>query len=657
MRSLWDDREAAGYVGDLAQRVYTARLLGREKSLISLGGGGTSVKIREKNLFGEEEDILYVSGLDRDMGNIETDGFSPLRLNHLIRLVKLDSLSDTQLADEIESHKPDASALAVSLEALLHAVLPHKYVDHVQADAVLAIVNTPGGLERVREVYGDSVVVVPYARTGLPLAKLCAEAFSSGVGENVVGVVLMQQGIVSFGETARVSYERMVDLVARAEQYLVEREARPVSTPTAAAPDRPVRRELAALRQAVSASVGYPVIMSTHTDPLSLSFARRDDVASISQQGPATPGHVIHTKGVPLLGRDVPAFGAAYQAYFAAHAANAGRALTMRDPAPRVILDPEFGMCAIGRTAKEATIVGDAYRHTMEVILTAAALEAYRSLPARDLFDVEYAELEQTGLQGQGELPMFAGEVALVTGAASGIGKACVESFLARGAAVVGLDMNPGIVHMFDRDDFLGVYCDVTDEDGVCQALETAVRTFGGLDILFLNAGIFPPSCPIESLQVSDWHKPLRVIVDANVVLMREAHPLLKASPRYGRVVIMGSQRHLAPGPGTVAYSASKAALVQLARVAALEWGKDGIRVNIINPGRVFGTGVFTEDVLRERAEYYGITVEEYKKDNLLRVEITSRDVGELAAEMCGPLFARSTGLQVLIDGGSDRLI
>jgi len=657
MKSLWDDQEAAQYVGDLAQCVYTSRLLGREKSLILQGGGGTSVKIREKNVFGEEEDILYMNGIGRDLENIEADGFSPVRLEHLIRLAKLDSLSDTQLANEIKNNMTNPSALALPLEAILHAVLPYKYVDHTQADAVLAITNTPSGLERIREIYDNAVVIIPYARSGFPLAKLCAETFSSEAEGNTIGIVLMQHGIVSFGETAKISYERMIDLVTRAEQYLIDRGARPTLIPTVAAPDKSMRHELAALRQAVSASAGFPVIMSTHADPQCLSFAQHDDMSSISQEGPAIPGHVVRTKRLPLLGRNVQEFGVAYEQYFAAHAPNAGQSLTMLDPAPRVILDSEFGMCTIGRTAKEAAIVNDIYRHTMEIILTATALEKYQALPAQDFFDVEYAELEQAKLRQQDELPMFAGEIALVTGAASGIGTACVEAFLARGAAVVGLDINPRITQMLDRVDFLGLCCDVTDEDAVCQALETAVKTFGGLDMLVPNAGVFPPGCRIDSLQSSQWRKVMRVNLDANLVLMREAYPLLKSAPRHGRVVIMSSRNVPAPGPGAVAYSASKAALTQLARVAALEWGKDGIRVNIVNPHAVFDTGIWTEEVLRARAEYYGLTVEQYRKRNVLRVEITSRDVGELVAEMCGPLFAKTTGAQVPIDGGSDRVI
>lgn len=657
MKSLWDDQGARRYVGDLAQRVYTSRLLGREKSLVLHGGGSTSVKIREKDVWGEEEDVLYMNGIDRDLEEIEADGFSPVRLKHLIRLANLDSLSDIRLANEIKSNIINPSAPALGLEAILHAVLPYKYVDHAHADAVLAITNTPRGLERVREIYGDSVVIIPYARSGFPLAKRCADIFSSGAIENTIGIVFMQHGVVSFGETARVSYERMIDLVTRAEQYLIARGARPISMPTIAAPDKPTRHELAALRQAVSASAGLPVIMSSHTDPHCLSFARRDDVSSISQKGPATPDHVIRTKRLPLVSRNVQEFHVAYRHYFAAYTPNGGQSLTMLDAAPRVILDPEFGMCAIGHTAKEAAIVNDIYRHTMEIILTATTLEEYQALPAQDFFDVEYAELEQAKLREQSELPMFAGEIALVTGAASGIGKACVEAFLARGTAAVGLDINPRITQMFDRVDFLGLHCDVTDEDAVGQALEATVKTFGGLDILVLNAGIFPPGCRIDSLQSSEWRRVMRVNLDANLALMREAYPLLRASPRHGRVAIVGSRNVPAPGPGAAGYSASKAALTQLARVAALEWGKDGIRVNIVNPDRVFDTGIWTEDVLRARAEYYGMTVEQYKKKNVLRVEITSHDVGELVAEICGPLFAKTTGAQVPIDGGSERVI
>ncbi len=252
---------------------------------------------------------------------------------------------------------------------------------------------------------------------------------------------------------------------------------------------------------------------------------------------------------------------------------------------------------------------------------------------------------------------IFAGQAALITGAASGIGKACVESFLARGARVAGLDINPRITGLFDRADFLGVVCDIGDESNLGQAIQTVVKAFGRLDMLVLNAGLFPAGCRIEKLSLAEWDKVMRVNLDANLVLLRECYPYLKVAPRGGRVVITGSRNVPAPGPGAAAYSASKAALVQLARVAALEWGEDGIRVNMVHPDAVFDTGIWTEEVLRARAAHYGMTVEQYKKRNVLRTEITSHDVAELMAEMCGPLFARTTGAQIPLDGGNDRVI
>ncbi len=351
------------------------------------------------------------------------------------------------------------------------------------------------------------------------------------------------------------------------------------------------------------------------------------------------------------------AYAEAYRAYFAANEARAEAPLTMLDPAPRVLLDPEYGMITVGRTARQAATVEDIYRHTIDVISRATALGGYEALPAGDIFDVEYWELEQAKLRRGGQPPEFTGEIGLVTGAASGIGKACVAALLARGAAVVGLDINPAVADMYTRPDYLGVRCDVTSESDLADALETAVRAFGGLDMLVLNAGIFPPGTPIAKLALADWERVLRVNLDANLSLMREAHPLLKAAPKGGRVVIIGSKNVPAPGPGAAAYSASKAALNQLGRVAALEWGGDGIRVNMVHPNAVFDTGIWSDEVLESRAKHYGLTVEQYKTNNVLKVEVTSKDVATLVAAMCGSVFSRTTGAQIPIDGGNDRVI
>ncbi len=358
-----------------------------------------------------------------------------------------------------------------------------------------------------------------------------------------------------------------------------------------------------------------------------------------------------------MMGRDVLGYAAEYRKYFEGIAPQAREPKTMLDAAPRVVLDPQFGLCALGRTVKDAGIVSDLYSHTMDVIERAELLGGYRALPAKDIFDVEYWDLEQAKLKKGAKPPVFAGEVALVTGAASGIGKACVEALLARGAAVVGLDLNPSIKSLFKRVDFLGVKADVTSEEQIKGALEAGVRAFGGLDMLVLNAGIFPAGTPIAALGSEEWRKVMSVNLDSNLVLMRECHPLLKLAPRNGRVVVIGSKNVEAPGPGAVAYSASKAAVNQIARVAALEWGADGIRVNVLHPDAVFDTGLWTDEVLKARAAHYKMSIEDYKRRNVLKTEVTSRDVGELAAEMCGPLFAKTTGAQLPVDGGNERVI
>jgi NAD(P)-dependent dehydrogenase (short-subunit alcohol dehydrogenase family) len=329
----------------------------------------------------------------------------------------------------------------------------------------------------------------------------------------------------------------------------------------------------------------------------------------------------------------------------------------MLDAAPRMVLDSALGFAAAGRTAKDTAIVEELYEHTIDVILRAEALGGWRALDQRHTFDIEYWDLEQAKLRKAGSPPLFTGEVVLVTGGASGIGKACVESFLKRGAAVVCLDRNPAIETIWKRPDVLGITCDLTDAKAINAALDAAVKRFGGVDLLVLNAGIFPSSQAIQDIAAESWRSAMSVNVEANLLVMQACHPLLKLAPRGGRIVVIGSKNVPAPGPGAAAYSASKAALNQLARVAALEWAKDGIRINSLHPNQVFDTGLWTEEVLASRAKAYNLTVEQYKKNNLLKAEVSSKDVAELAAEMCGPLFAKTTAAQVPVDGGNERVV
>jgi len=657
MKNLWDDAEAATFSGDLGLRVYTSRLLGRDKSLVLHGGGNTSVKVSEQNLLGETEEVLYVKGSGWDLETIAEAGLSPVRLAYLRKLAKLETLSDPQMVNELQTNMTRSSAPAPSVETILHAILPYKYVDHTHADAVLSVTNTADGEQRIRKIYGDKAVVIPYVMPGFDLARLCAERFPAEVGSKTIGMVLMNHGVFSFGGTARESYDRMIELVQMAEDYLAANDAWTLPAPMSEGTKTSVRNGVAALRCDISRAAGRPMIARVHRDSCSLAFVRRKDVGKISQEGPATPDHAIRTKRVPMLGNNLDGYTRAYREYFDQHAKSAKEAKTMLDPAPRIVLDRELGVCTVGRSAKDAAIVADIYFHTMEVIQRAALLGGYRALPAKDIFDVEYWDLEQAKLRKSGKSPAFGGEIALVTGAASGIGRACVDALMSRGAAVIGLDIDPAIEGLYRAPEYLGIRSNVTSSEEIAAAVETAVETFGGLDMLVLNAGIFPGGTNISSLKTEEWRQVMQVNLDANLIVMRECHPLLKLAPAKGRVVIIGSKNVPAPGPGAAAYSASKAALTQLARVAALEWSADGIRVNVLHPNAVFDTGIWRDDVLKSRAAQYGLSVEEYKKKNLLKVAVTSRDVAELAAEMCGPVFAKTTGAQVPIDGGNERVI
>jgi rhamnose utilization protein RhaD (predicted bifunctional aldolase and dehydrogenase)/NAD(P)-dependent dehydrogenase (short-subunit alcohol dehydrogenase family) len=656
MKSLWSDAEAAQYKGPLGLRVYTSRLLGRDKTLVLHGGGNTSVKLREKNLFGEQEDILYVKGSGWDLETIEPAGFTTVTLGYVRRLAALPRLPDPQMVNELNTHMLRAGAPSPSVETILHAILPHTYVDHTHADAVLAVSNAPDGEKRIREIYGERVVVIPYIMAGFDLAAYCAREFPKQAGKNTVGMVLLSHGIFSFSADARESYERMIELVSMAEEYLQKKGGWNVSTAKSSSSSFK-REDVATLRRAMSDQAGFPMILRVNDSEKFLGFARRPDVEKLSQQGPATPDHVIRTKPFPMLGRDVAGYARKYREYFEKWSAKAAEKKTMLDAAPRVALDPEIGFVAAGRTAKDTLIVEELYDHTIDVILRAEALGGWRALDQRHTFDIEYWDLEQAKLRKAGSPPAFTGEVVVVTGAASGIGKACVDAFLKRGAAVVALDRNPAIEGMWKRPDVLGLTVELTDTGAVDRAFDKAVKQFGGVDMLVLNAGIFPASQPLQSIAADAWKQAMSVNVDAPLQLMQLAHPLLRLAPRGGRIVVIGSRNVPAPGPGAAAYSASKAALNQLARVAALEWAKDGIRINSLHPDAVYDTGLWTEDLLNARAKAYNMTIEQYKKRNLLKTEVSSKDVAELAAEMCGPLFAKTTAAQVPVDGGNERVV
>jgi rhamnose utilization protein RhaD (predicted bifunctional aldolase and dehydrogenase)/NAD(P)-dependent dehydrogenase (short-subunit alcohol dehydrogenase family) len=651
MQNRWNDLHATQCQSELELRAYSSRLLGEDSSLVLAGGGNTSVKLQSQDTFGDVLEVLWVKGSGGALRTITPAGFAPVNLQHLQELSSLEHLSDTQMIREFRLALLEPDAPFPSVETILHAILPHKWLDHTHADAVLTIMNTPNGETRVREIYGDTVIVVPYVMPGFGLAQACKRAYEQKFSSDTIGMMLMNHGVFTWGDTAKQSYDRMIELVTRSEQYLEQKNSWEVPQPKLEKPPTS-RLQISQLRFEISSAATRPMIVSRLENDF--GFSGRENLEEVALRGVATVDHASWTKPKPMLGRDVQAFSTSYKSYFERH--NKAQEM-MLDAAPRVVIDAELGVLSVGKSVKDAQTTGAIYANTIKMIERAERLERWQPLPEERLFEFEYWALQQAKSKSHSSLPEFAGEVMLVTGAASGIGKACAEIFMARGAAVVGLDLNPAIKTVFSNPEYLGIECDVTLETALQDALEQTVQRFGGLDMLILNAGIFPASQPIASLDLETWQRTMRVNLDANLSLMREAHPLLKLAPNGGRVVVIASKNVPAPGPGAAAYSASKAALTQLARVAALEWGEDGIRVNVLHPNAVFDTGIWTDEILEKRAKSYGLSLNEYKTNNVLKTEVSSLDVAELAASMCGSAFAKTTGAQVPIDGGNDRVI
>ena len=673
MKNLWDPEAVAQFEENTLQlRVYTSRLLGQNSDLVLHGGGNTSVKIQQTNLFGEAEDILYVKGSGCDLATIDEDGFTPLLLKTLRKLAALENISDVEMIRQQQMAKSNPDAPNPSVEALLHAIIPFNWIDHTHADAVVTLTNTPEGNELIRKIYGERLLLIPYVMPGFKLSRKVFEMTTKIDWTQFEGMILLNHGIFSFGDTALESYTRMIDLVSLAEDFLAKNSTLANTAATESVPGKAELLKLACIRRKVSAIRGTGNLAQLNFSNEARTFAKLTNVKEIATRGPITSDHLIRTKSVPAIidpenpQRSLDEFSSAYKAYFERHTNGEQKCL---DSAPRWAVWPGHGTIAFGANLTESGIVSDIAEHTVKAIQLAENLTAegfsggWQPVSEKHLFEAEYWVLQQAKLKSenvnQGEqktISEFQGKIAIVSGAASGIGLACARELFAQGAVVVGLDLNPEISKIFCEPGMLGLQCDVTDQKAVIEAVAETVRQFGGIDILVLNAGTFPAGQTIEEMGEQTWSRSLEINLTAPQQLLQACVPFLKEGLDPA-VVFMASRNVPAPGAGASAYSVPKAGQTQLARIAALELGKFGIRVNILHPDCVYDTGLWTPDALERSAKRYGLTVEQYKSRNILKIDVKAKEVARMVCAMSGAVFAKTTGAQIPIDGGSERVI
>ena len=668
MRSAWSDADARAAVvhytarfpgpgpgtcnEDLALRVYTSRLLGREAALVLHGGGNTSVKTVLPDDLGEPTEVACIKGSGWDLASIEPPGLPAVRLAPLLALRRLDALGDEAMVTALRARLLDPAAPNPSVEALLHAFLPHKFIDHSHADAVLALVDQRHAESLCAELFGPDYPVVPYVMPGFALARRAAAAVEARPGCH--GLLLLGHGLFTFGADARESYERHITAVTRAESYVRDRRSS-VQVPAPAADPRAFVRAAPLLR----GRLGRRFVLHWRPVPEAMSFAADAQLRALAGRGPITPDHVIRTKQRPLVltgTEDAAAieaaladYRAAYRAYFEEQCAARAVTRVMLDPEPRVALAPGLGIIGIGADEAAARIAADLYEHTIAVIRDAEAVGRYQALPDGDIFDMEYWSLEQAKL-GKAAPRALAGQVVYVTGAASGIGLACARRFAAAGAHLYLVDRDgERLAAVAGPLKAAHEVVDVCSRAAVEASIDRVVLRFGGLDGVISNAGAAfqapIATCPEDQLRAS-----LELNLLAHQWVAAAAMRVLAAQGSGGFLLFNASKAAFNPGEGFGPYAVAKAGLVALMKQYALEGARLGVRANAVNADRV-RTGLFPPEVVAARAAARGVAPDEYFRANLLGREVTAEDVAEAMLSLA--LAASTTGAVVPVDGGN----
>jgi rhamnulose-1-phosphate aldolase/alcohol dehydrogenase len=679
MNSRWDEA-AAKKLDGLDLLVYASRLIGAETSLVVWGGGNTSIKQVERDHRGREVRVLRVKGSGSDLKSIERKHFPGVRMDDVLALLERKDMGDQEMVDYLAHTLQEPSSPRPSIETLLHGFLPAVAVIHTHADAIVSLTNNDRAADVLREVYGGEVIALPYRRPGFLISREVAETFERH--SKAKAILLEKHGTICWGATVEEAYVATVELISRAEEAIAHKARSRVRFGGAMVPALlpEERRRVAlsvvpALRGLVSRD--RRVVVSFDDSPDVLDFACSGEAGELSRIGPATPDHTIYTKRLPCfvpvadahdptvvkdaIKAAIDRFVVDYTAYVDAHN-TAGAALT--DPFPRVITVAGLGMFTTGKDRRTAGIVSDIYHHTISVLGAATSFGGYVSLSARDAFDVEYWPLELYKLAQAPPEKELSRRIALVTGGASGIGRAAALRLAAEGAHVVVADLDEAgarkvsdeVMAAVGGGRAVGIGMDVASESSVRAGFEEAVLAYGGLDIVVSNAGI-AHSAPVDEMSLAEWDRSFAVNSTGHFLVARESMRLFKAQGLGGAFVFVATKNVMSPGKDFAAYSAAKAAEAQLAKVLALEGGSQGIRSNIVNPDAVFrDSKLWSAEIRRERARAQGITVEQledfYRKRNILAAPILPEDVAEAILFLASDRSAKTTGCTITVDGG-----
>lgn len=667
---------------EMGLRVYTSRLIGQEKDLVLHGGGNTSAKAGIINILGEEERVIFVKGSGWDLGDMEPAGLPGLKLEPLCKLRALATLTDEEMANQFRTNLVDASAPNPSIETLVHAFLPHTFIDHTHADAIVTLTNQANAEELLKSALGDKVAILPFIMPGFPLAQAVIDIYEAQ--PDMECLILCNHGIFTFADDAQTSYDRMISYVTRAENFIAEKiHQNPL--PSCISKECPATDIiLPLLRGALSFTEpsGFQRCFHLHirSNPEILCAVNRLNSQELYGGGVLTPDHVIRTKNYPLfldfsdletpqkmashITTAVSSYVAAYKTYFTQQVENKKVERHQLDPMPRVILVKGLGVVTVGKTIKDAKICADITEHTLRAKTASASVGRYQELDPASIFDMEYWSLEQVKL-GKNIPQTLEGKIALVTGGGGAIAVGIGRKLLEAGARVFLSDIDENRLHIVHSNlaarfgaMVRPLIMNVADPASVAQGFSKILLEAGGLDILVPNAGIAHVAT-LEDLDSATFHKVLDVNLCGVFEVIKAAIPIFRHQNTGGNIIINSSKNVFAPGASFGAYSASKAGAHQIGKIAALELAELGVRVNMINADAIFDDGqvssglwdVVGPDRMKSRnLDPQGLK-EYYRQRNLLKTEVLADHVGNGVVFFAGNLTP-TTGATLPIDGG-----